>query len=273
MEIIVVDDGSTDDTRQVLAKYGSIIQYQYQKNAGRSEARNTGIGLAKGDYIAFLDDDDLWLPDKIKRQAAFLDANADIGLVHSFMQIIDDCGKLLDRETKSLRMLYQKALKSGYTYEAMSHLCPLFSSSVMLRRQCLESCGYFDKDIEAFEDWDFYLRFARDYRIGTIPESLVSYRKHPTQSNREELARGRVKTSLKHLGLSNRFLNNQVRANFYMHLAQAYYIMADIGHFQEYAMKALRLDLKNLFRSRLSMHLLMSLLPAGIIREKRRIFK
>ncbi len=79
-EIIIVDDGSTDNTKQVLEKYGSRIYYIYQENKGRAEARNTGIRRAKGEHIAFLDDDDIWLPNKLEKQVFFLDARPDIGI-------------------------------------------------------------------------------------------------------------------------------------------------------------------------------------------------
>src|SRR4030042_587586 len=89
-EIIVVDDGSTDNTKEALKRYSKNIFYIYQSNKGRSQARNTGLKVAKGDYIAFLDDDDIWVPHKLEKQVAFMDSNPNIGLVHTITEVIDE---------------------------------------------------------------------------------------------------------------------------------------------------------------------------------------
>ncbi|MDP3731821.1 MAG: glycosyltransferase family 2 protein, partial [Candidatus Omnitrophota bacterium] len=275
-EIIVVDDGSSDNTREVLEKYGSTIYCIYhQVNKGRAEARNTGIKNAKCEYIAFLDDDDIWLPHKLEEQVAFLDSHPEIGLVHTFTETVDEQGHLLKKETKNRFKLYKKAMKLGYTYEGMSRLCVMFLSTVMARKKCFDKGGIFDSSIPAFEDWDLYLRIALYYRIDTITEPLVKYRLHKGQCSISEFISGRIQTSLKHLSLINsgRELcrRGKVSYNFYMHLVIMYYIASDFTECRKYALQALKLKPFALFRSQLGFYLLMMLLPFNFIRWIRQV--
>lgn len=276
-ELIVVDDGSTDDTKQVLTRYGSLINYLYQDNKGRAQARNAGIKLAKGEYIAFLDDDDMWLPYKLQKQVEFLDAHPEIGLIHTFIDIIDEHGNLLKETTKKHLRLYKKAMRIGYIYEGMSKQCIMFLSTVMLRKDYLDKVGFFDSRIPAFEDWDFYLRFSLKYQIATIPEPLVKYRIHQAQTDSGEFNYGRISTALKHLNMLESYdipsARNQIRHNFYMHLANAYYIDMQLAMFRSYCLKTLSLNPLVVLRTRLALHLALSLLPTRIIKVIRHLKK
>jgi glycosyltransferase involved in cell wall biosynthesis/SAM-dependent methyltransferase len=272
-EIIVVDDGSTDNTREVLERYGSRIQYIYQKNSGRAQARNAGIRMAKAEYIAFLDDDDIWLPNKLEKQIAFLDAHPDIGLVHSFTEVINENGYLLIKETKNHLKFYKKAMCLGYTYEALSRMCMMFTSTVVVRKDCLDEAELFDPDIPAFEDWDFYLRFVLKYCIGTIPESLVMYREHEKRTPVKSFIEGRIKTSLKHLELikssDNFSCQDKIKYNFFVHLARTHYMLFDFTQFRKYALQALKIMPFALFHTPLVSYLLIMLLPSSLIRRVR----
>lgn len=269
LEIIVIDDGSTDNTRGVLEQYGSGINYIYQQRGGRGQVRNTGIKAAKGDYIAFLDDDDIWLPEKLEKQVKFLDANPDIGLAHTFVELIDAQGYPLKEATKKQLQGYKKAAKTGYTYETMSRSCLMFTSTVIVRKECFDKVGFFDPGLEAFEDWDFYLRFALEYRIGTILEPLVRFRIHEAHSTMDEFTRGRIKVSIKHLNMlkagSNFSYPGRLRYNFYMHLANAYYIDMQFAIFRSYALKALKSRPLALFVSRIGLHFAVSFIPDTVI--------
>lgn len=269
LEIIVVDDGSTDNTKEVLKGYGSSICYIYQEQRGRAEARNRGIKLARGEYIAFLDDDDLWLPQKLEKQVKFLDANPAIGLAHTFVELVDAQNCLLKEATEKLLQLYKKAAKTGYTYATMSRSCVMFTSTVIVRKECFDRIGDFDPRTETFEDWDFYLRFALEYHIGTIPEPLVRFRIHQAHSTLDEFTRGRIQTAFKHLrmlGSAGHILHpDRIRHNFYIHLANAYYIDGQFAVFRSYALKALKLRPLALFVSRIGLHFAVSLIPVKVI--------
>ena len=275
LEIIVVDDGSTDDTPRLLKKYASSIYYVCQRNKGRSAARNSGIRLARGEYIAFLDDDDTWLAGKLKRQAAFLDSHPDVALAHTFTGLMDEYGRPLRKETKRHLQSYHKAMRLEYTYEGMSRWCVMYTSAVMIRKACFARIGFFDSNIEAFEDWDIYLRFALEYKIGTIPEALVRIRIHPAHSTQDEFTRGRIKVSRKHLSILDSLGDSdwisRARYNFYLHLAKAYYISGDIQKSRQNIILALKLELPVLARLSLGLNLWVALLFPRIVNKLRQL--
>lgn len=152
-EIVVVDDGSTDETAVCLQPYANRIRYVYQTNAGSAAARNTGLDLARGEYIVFLDADDLLLPGKLKEQAAFLDLRPSLGMVHSGWRIIDEQGQTVTdvtpwREAPTLDLdtwLRRKPVKMG---------------AMMIRRAWLESVGGLDVELRQSHDVDLMLRLS-----------------------------------------------------------------------------------------------------------------
>jgi len=170
IEVIVVDDGSTDDTQEKVKKYGDKIRYIYKNNAGLSVARNTGIQEAKGGYIAFLDSDDIWNKDKIEKQMAVMKKNG-FGLVGCSVRQIDEEGRSLgevayknyDDQDEFFRKLLEKNVVSG-------------GSGALVRKECFSSLGMFDETLKSAEDWDMWLRIAPKYKITVVEEPLVSVR-------------------------------------------------------------------------------------------------
>jgi glycosyltransferase involved in cell wall biosynthesis len=174
-EIIVIDDGSEDNTRESLQKQfeSGTIRYIYQENRGESAARNHGIRLARGRYIAFLDSDDLFMPMKLEKQTSFLDNHPEIGFVHSWHSKFDDAGNHLGiRDT---------SVFSGWVYPEIllnwSVLIP--PTCVMVRTDVLSEIGGFDEDQSLGPDLDMWRRITRRYPIGLIPEVLSKVRVHP----------------------------------------------------------------------------------------------
>lgn len=273
-EIIVVDDGSIGKTKEVSEKYGPSIRYIFQDHQGRSAARNTGINAAKGEYIAFLDDDDIWLPEKLEKQVAFFDAHPETGLTHAFIELMDEYGRPLPNETKKQRKSYKMAMRLGYNYQGMSRFCVMYTSTVLLRRECLHKTGIFDPQMKAFEDWDFYLRFALEYNIVTIPESLTRFRIHKTHATQNEFIEARIKLSLKHLAIARLFdnfpLRKRVCCNFYMHLANAYYMARDPVNTRKYIIAALKLEPLVLFLPNFEFRLLATLLFPCLMNKLRK---
>lgn len=267
-EIIVVDDGSTDATKEALSKYKN-IRYIYQENKGRSEARNAGIRAARAEYVAFLDDDDTWLEGKLSKQVVFLDSHPEAGLVHALSEVVDENGTILGKETAKRLNFYKRAIKIGYTYEGMSRLCIVFLSAVMLRKECFSQVGFFDGNIPAFEDWDFYLRFALKYKMSLIPEILVKYKLHKKNTSSDEFIRGRIQTALKHLAMVSSLSccrKAAVSFNFYMQLAETYYIARQYRNFRHYIFKAIKLRPLLLSRFIVTAHLLISVLPEKMLK-------
>ncbi|HVI11161.1 MAG TPA: glycosyltransferase [Candidatus Binatia bacterium] len=188
-EVIVVDDGSTDDTQQALARYGTRIRYVRQANAGPPAARNNGIALATGDLIALLDSDDLWLPNKLERQMRYLDQHPRCGLVYSDMKTFDETG-VIEESVKVSRNL---TLPSGHIFPQMFAETLFQTSAVLLRKTCIDHVGGFDTSLRMGDDYEFFLRISRHYELGYIDEPLVLYRQHPQQGTRtwgKELQQG-----------------------------------------------------------------------------------
>jgi len=246
LEIIVVDDGSTDDTLNSLTVYKDRVRVLQQVNQGRSGARNAGVTAALGSVIAFLDSDDIWLPEKLERQLEFFGNNPNIGLVHTWSSVIDEHGNPRPEDTRRRIQLYRRALRRGYTYIGMSQECVLFLSTVAIRRECWERIGPFDTEIPAFEDWDWYLRAARITTIASIPVSLVLYRLHGGNTAKDEFVDGRVKTCYKHLTWLETHPGWpqiwQARRNFYIQLAAANYVDGNQAAVKKWMLKAVRLD-------------------------------
>jgi glycosyltransferase involved in cell wall biosynthesis len=181
IEIIVVDDGSTDNTREVLRKYHQEVDYIYQERSERSRARNEGFRYSRGDYIAFLDSDDLWLPMKIEKQVQVLNEKSDVGLVYTDVELIDingnPYGGQICWDTPVRKVLYE---------DLMTHNVIMGStSSVMVRRQCIDRVGLFDESMNACEDLDLYRRIARYYNFHKIDLPLVKVRIHDNNTQRE----------------------------------------------------------------------------------------
>jgi len=195
-EIIVVDDGSTDETPSILASYKDKIRVLNQINSGVSAARNRGIVKSKGQYLAFLDSDDVWTPDKLEVQAAVLDTNPDVGIVYGKLAIVDDQGNR--KGTKP-----EEATGSNFV-ELLSIGGDLPTSSVMVRRECFERAGYFDETMDMMEDFEMWVRIARQYDLYEITDRiLATYLEHDGQvtQSKVKVYRGRVKLFEKFLDL------------------------------------------------------------------------
>ena len=190
-EIIIVDDGSTDNTKEVLKPYieEKKIQYVFQNNLGPSAARNKGIKLSKGEYIAFLDADDLWIPGKLEKQVNFLDNNKNLGLVFSDTSIFDEGGVISDSFLRLKKNLW-KIPTSSDSKNGRVFLRNIFedlieenfipTKTVLIRKKCIDELGYFDETLFSVEDRDMWLRIAQTYGVGFINEPLAKKRQHKT---------------------------------------------------------------------------------------------
>jgi glycosyltransferase involved in cell wall biosynthesis len=176
-EVIVADDGSTDETRQVVSPYDGRITYLYQANRGMSSARNLALSKANGEFIAFLDADDMWYPSKLDRQVAFLDTHRECGLVHSDVTVIDEMDRVLhhrfNRETR-------REVPQGHCAMFLLRHCHIQVPSVVERRDCLEKTGLFEERLKGVEDYFQWISVAMNgFALGYIDEALAMYRWTP----------------------------------------------------------------------------------------------
>ena len=173
-EMLCVDDGSTDNSAAVLTQYGERIRVLRQKNAGQSVARNAGVTVAKGQYVAFLDQDDLWYPSKLMHQVAALDADPDIVLVHCDFDRIDDGGRMMQEGAGMSERATALASPMGQLIgEAL-----IFPSAMMIRKTAYEQVGGFHRELQGFEDFDLIARLKERGRFMMLEETGMAYRVH-----------------------------------------------------------------------------------------------
>lgn len=192
IEIIAVDDGSTDRSPEILAQYvarhGSQITHLRQSNMGAAAARNAALAAARGEYIAFLDADDLWAPNKLEVQIAVLEARADVHLIASRWRVLQteqeasvfdqpaDLNGCLDRDA-------QGRVEQPWIYNDLLLDCVVHTTTVVMRRKLLQEIGSFDTTLRRGQDYDYWLRASRVTPIPRLEAQLSAYRLHATNSS------------------------------------------------------------------------------------------
>jgi glycosyltransferase involved in cell wall biosynthesis len=187
-ELIVVDDGSTDHTRELVAKYGDRLRYFSQPNAGASAARNCGIRHAAGKFITFLDSDDLWLPKKLARQMQWMAAHPNLLLCYT--------DEIWIRRGVRVNQKLIHAKAGGWIYPLCLPRCIISPSSVLMRRELFDAVGWFDEQLPVCEDYDLWLRVASRFEVGFIPEPLIVKRGgHSDQLSQREWGNDRYRVT------------------------------------------------------------------------------
>ena len=174
LELIVVDDGSVDQTATFMNRVQDPrMQYVRQKQQGVAAARNTGVSMARGEYIAFLDSDDVWDARKLETQLAF---------THSEGWDISQTEEIWIRNGRRVNPGLRHKKRSGWIFIPSLELCLVSPSCVLISRRCWEEIGPFDTSLVACEDYDLWLRCALRYPVGLVPEYLATrYAGHPDQ--------------------------------------------------------------------------------------------
>lgn len=211
IEIVAIDDASTDGSQDILQRYADRVQVVlHESNRGTYATLNEGISLTNAPFIAILNSDDVWLPQKLEKQVAVMESDTRIGLVHTGFRVIDAEGNPIEGNPLGIR--FHPNPQGDLLAELLTRNL-FITSSVMFRRECVERCGVFEEHLFGMGDWDLWLRIAEHYTIGYVPEALTLYRLHGQntmyQSERmladdlwihEERIRKRIPELLKHDG-------------------------------------------------------------------------
>lgn len=244
IEVIVIDNESIDNTREKLERLDRRVRYVHKKNEGACKARNVGIALAQGEYIGFLDSDDLYLPEKIKICVEYLGSHPNYGLVHTAAYFIDEKGQVLEKYSHS-----QSCHLGDITHRLLlrNYIC---NSTVVVRRECFARVGPFDEGIFAPADWDMWLRLSENYEVGYIKLPLTKYRVSnnyilknlPASKAEEEKVLEKYFSRNAHEGFSRRWAFSVLHLRY----AQAYLVSAESKQFKKEILQSLRIHPFNL---------------------------
>ena len=204
-EIIVVDDGSTDNTEQLIQQQYPQVIYVKQTNQGVSAARNRAIETASGEWLALLDSDDEWLPNKLATQLALLEHQPGYRLIHS--------DEIWIRNGVRVNQMKKHAKSGGWIFENCLPLCAISPSAAMIQRDLFAEVGLFDEDLPACEDYDLWLRTTARYPVLYCHEPLIlKYGGHEDQLSQQHWGMDRFRIQALTKSLEDNYLTHDNRA-------------------------------------------------------------
>ena len=242
LELLIVDDGSTDDTRSVAESFvDERIHYIYQENRGLSGARNTGIRNSSGEFLSYLDADDLFSTEKLELLTRKFDENAELGLV---------AGQAIPIDTQGQEIGHLYAAPPPKEARCWLLGNPLHVGSVLVRREWQERAGFFDESLRSYEDWDMWLRLARlDCKFGWVAAPISFYRFHPGQMTRNSTQMTQATFAVldkvysdPDLPKSWHDLRSEAHSNAHLRATASFYSARDYPQARQHLREAIRLN-------------------------------
>jgi glycosyltransferase involved in cell wall biosynthesis len=276
-EVIIADDGSTDHTWEVVAPYSGKIRYFYQSNRGLSAARNLALSKASGEFIAYLDADDMWYPQKLERQVAFLEVHRECGMVHSDFTVVDEADCVIHQR---FNMEKRREVPQGLCMMDLLRRCHIQVPTVVERNGCLQKIGQFDERLRAVEDYHHWILLAMEgFAVGYIDEALAMYRWRvgSISSSRRRMLEGFLtmfEILLREKQLAARCGDEAadiLRSRLYALQRNMAYLDRTEGHSYDATRRVLGLIREKPYRTELYVDLFKSIIPPVIAAKLRRL--
>ncbi len=228
-EVLIVNDGSSDHIVQWVSELEDPrVKFISQENQGVSMARNTGIVQAQGEYIAFLDADDLWEPTKLEKQVRCLDEKQTVGLVYTWTLLVD-------KENNPTGRIFASHIEGNVGHKLLENDPISSGSSPMVRRSCFDSVGLFDRNLAYAPDLDMWVRIAMRYPIAVVKEPLLRYRQLPNSFSRNRQGMSKdirtvIEKTFASVPLEQLYLRNRCYASIFFGLA---WLSVDDGDYKK----------------------------------------
>ncbi|MCW5959741.1 MAG: glycosyltransferase [Pyrinomonadaceae bacterium] len=247
IEIIIVDDGSTDNSVEIVKSFGTKVKLIQQKNGGVGKARNTGARFSTGNLLAFLDADDIWFPHKLEKQVELFQAQPELDYVSCGMREFDLEGKAIREyipatkqwQTEGILLFTESIVASG--------------SAIIVKRKAFEKIGGFDdqRDLHPSEDWDFARRISEVCAIGAVADILVNYRIHGNNGHLQISRFARSMTlafekAFNETNESHQNVKTQSYGNLHKVLAGSYFNAGQYQQFIKHSLRSLTMTPKNI---------------------------
>ena len=272
-ELVVVDCGSTDGTRDVVHSFGNKVQLIDGSFPNAAGARNAGLAATHSPYVGFLDSDDETLPCKTGGLSAVLDRSGEAALVHGTLDAIDEEGERLPAATAQLARDKEIALTVGTTFEALANFCSLYTSATLMRREALVQIGGFDETLDAYEDWDLYLRLAVGWRLDYADCEAAKYRVWPGNVAWDRTARGVIEVAEKHLAILppiSEDISKSAAFGLLRRVASSNYTLVQLPEARSAAWAAFRIDpMRGIADKEIRRALARSWLPKRLLEPRR----
>jgi glycosyltransferase involved in cell wall biosynthesis len=268
LEVVVIDDGPSDPIAEFVESHPDprVRLVRHERRRGVAAARNTGIAAAAGENIAFLDDDDTWLPAKLERQMEAVERGADV--VHTLVYIADAEGNVYEEPTQAGFRLFREVAAAGYPYHWLVRRSSFVINTFLVRRRCIEAVGGFDEALPGVDDVDYVHRLWRRYRLTLVDEPLVKYCFHGRNQVYSKDPAVSIRLAAKELDwLAHADVprDREIRAYHHLQVAQASWIGGGYRKAVAPALRARRLDASVISAKTLVKYLAASLLPATIV--------